>query len=425
MGRKPWLVAILRLFKLWSEFRDMSLTLAQIDRLLTDWQQKASAVNQNLLDLYDLPGYQRLGGMGNPPSNVAGITQQQASTALTAIDRLFEDVELLNQTLDRSRKLRRELPSFFVSDSDLEEIEKLLTGQSIQLSSTQIPLAQRNLLSSNLQVQNISLDRLLDRMIANFTIARDTFISIETAWTELESKLISTHQSLIELKQLAEKLRVAIPASLIIAETNFTNLQIQIDRDPLGVNHLFAQDLTPLINDARREVETLAQQRQQLESDFATAPKYLQKLRQINRDSIEAYTASQVKIIHNLPMLLPFPPEEIIELEQWLTRLVAKFELGIIPPVRVGLTNWLSKVQANQISAESALRTNRLPLDTRQELRGRLDALTAKALAKGKVEDPILTDLAIQARQVLYASPTDLNLATDLVRSYEQRLNLA
>jgi hypothetical protein len=425
MGWKPWLGAILRLFKLWSEFRDMSLTLAQIDRLLTDWQQKASAANQNLLDLYDLPAYQRLSGMGNPPSNVAGITQQQASTALTAIDRLFEDVELLNQTLDRSRKLRRELPSFFISDTDLEEIEKLLTGQSIQLSSTQIPLAQRGLLGSNLQVQTISLNGLLDRMIANFTIARDTFISIETAWTELESKLISTHQSSIELRQLAEKLRVAIPASLIIAETNFTNLQIQIDRDPLGVNHLFAQDLTPLINDARRELETLAQQRQQLESDFATAPKYLQELRQINRDSIEVYTASQAKIIHNLPMLLPFPPEEIIELEQWLARLVAKFESGIIPPVRVGLTNWLSKVQADQISAESALRNNRLPLDTRQELRGRLDALTAKALAKGKVEDPILTDLAIQARQVLYASPTDLNLATDLVRSYEQRLNLA
>ncbi len=402
----------------------MSLTLLQIDRLLTDWQQKASAANQNLLDLYDLPAYQRLSGMGNPPSNIAGITQQKVGAALTAIDRLFEDVELLNQTLDRSRKLRRELPPFFVSDSDLEEIEKLLMGKSIQLSSTQIPLAQRDLLSSNLQVQKISLDGLLDRMIANFTIARDTFISIETAWTELESKLISTHQSLIELKQLAENLRVAIPVSLIVAETNFTNLQLQIDRDPLGINHLFAQDLTPLINDTRRELATLIQQRQQLQSDFASAPKYLQELRQINQDSIEAYTETHAKIIYMLPVLCPLPAKELIELERWLERLVTKFESGIIPPVRVGLTNWLSKVQSYRISAESALKANRLPLDTRQELRGRLDALTAKALAKGKAEDPTLTDLAIQARQVLYNSPTDLNLATNLVKSYEQRLNL-
>jgi hypothetical protein len=403
----------------------MSLTLVQIDRLLTDWQQKASAANQNLLDLDDLSAYQRLKGVGNPPSNVTGTTQQKASSALTAIDRLFEDVELLNLTLDRSRKLRRDLPAFFVSDSDLAEIEKLLTGQSIQLSATQIPLAQRDLISLNQQTQTISLAGLLDRMIANFTIARDTFIAIETAWIELESQLISTHHSLIELKQLAEKLQVAIPASLIIAETNFTNLQLQIDRDPLGVNHTFTQDLTPLINDTRRELATLAQQRQQLQSDFASAPKYLQELRQVNQDSIEAYTETHAKIIHRLPVPCPLPAEELIELDRWLERLVAKFESGLIPPVRVGLTNWLSKVHSYTKTAQSALTANRLPLDTRQELRGRLDALTAKALAKGKAEDPILTDLAIQARQVLYTSPTDLNLATNLVKSYEQRLNLA
>jgi hypothetical protein len=418
------LIAILQLFKLSREFRDMSLTLAQIDRLLTDWQQKASAANQNLLDLSDLAAYQRLSGMGNPPSNVTGITQQKVSTALTAIDRLFEEIELLNLTLDRSQKLRKELPSFFLNDSDLGEIEQLLTGQSIQLSSTQVPLAQRDLLSSNLQVQKISLDGLLDLMITNFTIARNTFISIETAWSELESQLIGTHQSLIELKQLAEKLRVTVPASLIIAETNFTNLQLQLDRDPLGVNYTFTQDLTPLINDTRRELESLHRQRQQLQADFASAPRYLQELRQIDRDSIEAYTASHAKITHILPVFYPLSAEELIELERWLERLVTKFESGLIPPVRVGLTNWLSKVQSYTISAQSALAANRLPLDTRQELRGRLDALTAKALAKGKAEDPILADLAIQARQILYNSPTDLNLATNLVKSYEQRLNL-
>ena len=402
----------------------MGLSLAQIDLLLTDWQQKASAANQNLLDLYDLPAYQRLSGVGNPPNNVTGITQQQASTALTAIDRLFEDLELLNQTLDRSRKLRRELPAFFINDGDLQSIEQLVTGQSVQLANVQTPLAQRDLLSSSQQVQMISLDELLDRMMANFTIARDVFSAIELAWTELESKLITTHQSLIELQQLAQKLQVSCPQSLITAQTNFTNLQAQIDRDPLGIDRTFTQDLTPLINHTRQELVTLHQQRQQLQADFAAAPQYLHQLSQINQDSIESYTASQAKIIHNLPVCLPLPAEEITELELWLERLVAKFEAGLIPPVRVGLTNWLDRVQRDLITARSALAANRLPLDTRQELRGRLDALTAKALAKGKAEDPILADLAFRSRQVLYTSPTDLNLAISLVKSYEQQLNL-
>jgi hypothetical protein len=249
----------------------MSKTLAQIDRLLTDWQQKAGAANQNLLDLYDLPAYQRLSGMGNPPSNVTGITQQRGSSALTAIDRLFEDLELLNQTIDRSRKLRRELPAFFISDRDLQAIEQLLIGDSIQLSSTQIPLAQRDLLSLDRQTPTISLATLLDGMMANFAIARDTFIAIETAWTELESKLITSHQALIELKQFAQQLQLNLPASLIIAETNFTNLQLQIDRDPLAVNLTFDRDLTTLIDLSRSELATLDLQRQQLQADFVTA----------------------------------------------------------------------------------------------------------------------------------------------------------
>ena len=401
----------------------MGLNLVQIDRLLTDWHQKASAANQNLLDLYDLPAYQRLSGVGNPPSNVTGITQHRASVALTAIDRLFEDIELLNQTLNRSQKLRQELPAFFVNDRDLDEIEQLLIGQLIQLPNIPTPLAQRDLLSSNQQCHATSLGELLANMVAAFTIARDIFIAIEVAWTELESKLITTYQSLTELQKLARKLGVSVPASLVTAQNNFTNLQAQIDRDPLGIDRTFTQDLTPLINHTRRELETLFQQRQQLQSDFAIAPKYLQQLRQLNQDSMAALTESQAKIAHSLPTFAPLSGEKLVELEQWLGRLVTKFGAGTISPVRIGLTNWLDRVQSHTIDAQSRLVANRLPLDTRQELRGRLDALTAKALAKRQVEDPILADLAMQARQVLFTSPTDLDLAMELVRSYEQRLN--
>jgi hypothetical protein len=401
----------------------MGLNLAQIDRLLAEWAQKVDAANQNLLDLYDLPAYQRLSGVGNPPSNVTGITQQQASTALTAIERLFEYLELFNQPIDRARRLRKELPALFISDSQLLEIEQLLTGMSIQLPSVQTPLAERGLVSSSQQGRATSLAELLDRMSIAFAIARDTFVAVETAWKELESQLITTHQSLAQLQQLAQKLNIATPPALITAQTKFNELQLQIDRDPLGMNRAFIQEIAPLINHSRHELETLDRQRQQLQADFATAPQLLQQLTQLNQDAIAAYTESQSKIQHNLPIVSPLPIAEIVELERWLERLVAKYAAGIIAPVGVGLKNWLDKVQAYTIAAASALTANRLPLDRRQELRGRLDALSAKALAKRQAEDPVLIDLATQARQVLYSSPTDLNLAIDLVRQYEQSLN--
>jgi hypothetical protein len=401
----------------------MGLTLVQIDRLLTDWQQKVDAANQNLIDLYDLPAYQRLNGMGNPPSNVTGVTQVRASAALTALDRLFENIELLTRPIILAQKLRRELPTFFVNDQDLQEIERLLTGESIQLSSIQTPLAQRGLLSSSQQTLAISPSELLERMMASFTIARDTLVAIETAWTQLESKLIDTHQLLIELQQLARTLQVSVSGSVLAAETKFTELQLQIERDPLGVNDTFTQDLLPTIERSRSELIALDRHRQQLTTDFITARQDLDRLNRLNREAIDVAAETRSKIQHDLPLSDPIPAAELTELALWLERLSAKYAAGIIAPVRVGLTNWLDRKSAYLTFAESALAANRLPLDTRQELRGRLDALAAKALAKGKVEDPLLTDLALRARQVLYTSPTDLTVAIDLVREYERGLN--
>jgi predicted nucleic acid-binding Zn-ribbon protein len=401
----------------------MGLNLAQIDRLLNEWKSKVDAVSQNLLDLYDLPAYQRVTGSANPLSSLTGITQQRIGEALTAIDSLFNDLQLLTNLLDRAKQLRKKIPSLFINDESLQEIYQLLTGNSIQLPNIYVPLAQRDLLSPIQQLQAISPAELLDRMMSDFTIARDAFVDVNIAWIELESKLIANHQSLIELQQLAQKLLVPIPPALITAQTNFTNLQHQIDRDPLGVNQTFTQDLTPLINNIRHELATISQQYQQLQTKLVTARQQLAQLQQLEQDSIAAYTESQAKFSHSLSLIAPLPPEELAEMAQWLERLIAKFELGTIAPVHVGLTNWTNKIQAYTTTARFALAANRLPLNTRQELRGRLDALSAKALAKGMAEDPILADLVVQARQVLYTSPTALDLAIDLVKQYEQRLN--
>jgi hypothetical protein len=401
----------------------MGLNLAQIDLLLKDWQHKVDAANQNLLDLYDLPTYQRIIGTGNPPVNLSGITQQRVSEALTAIDRLFEDMELLSGTIDRATRLRQQLPSMFVSDESLQEIHQLIVGNSIQLATLQTPLAKRDLLSSTQQIQSISPTALIARMMAAFTIARDVLVAVDLAWTELEAKLITNHQLLFDLQQLAQQLQVPISPALTAAQTNFAQLQIQIDRDPLGVSHTFDRDLAPLINSTSQELKTLSSQRQWLQTEFITAKQKLAQLRELNQAAMSAQVESQIRIQHNLPMFPQLPPQDLSEISQWLGRLEISFQSGNISAVHVGLTNWLNKMEAYTHTAQAALTANRRPIDLRDELRGRLDALTAKALAKGKAEDPVLADLAIRARDVLYTSPTALNQATDLVHNYEQRLN--
>ncbi len=404
----------------------MDLNLVAIDRLLADWSKKVDLANQNLLELSDLAAYQRVAGMGNPPTNLTGITQQRVSVALTEIDRLFEDLELLNLTIDRARRLRQELPalpSIFINVDRLQEIDRLLTQASIQLPSIQKALSQRDLVSSHLQFTSISAADLLARMSATFSTARDIFIAVDRAWTKLETELIATDRELSELHQLAKHLHVPISPALIAAQTNFTNLQAQIDRDPLGVSDTFTQNLAPLIARTRQELATLSRQRQQLQAEFTTAKQKLTQLQQLDRDSIAANTESNSKIVHSMPILSPLPPEELAAIDRWLARLETNFQAGEISPTQVGLTNWLNRIETYTGAAQAALVANRLPLDTRQELRGRLEALTAKAGAKGRAEDPMLADLVIQARQVLYTSPTALDLAIDLVDKYQQRLD--
>jgi hypothetical protein len=402
----------------------MDVTLAQVDIVLTDWRQKVDAANQNLLELYDLPAYQRVSGMGNPPTGLTGVSQQRLGEALTAIEQLFEDLELLNQTIDRARKLRQELPSLFISQDRLQEIYLLLTGASIQIQSIQTPLAQRDLLTPNLQVRSISATDLLERMMSAFRVAADTLVGVDLAWTRLASQLVTSQQELIALQQLAQQLQVPVSPALNAAQANFSKLQVEIDRDPLGVELTVDRELQPLLSATRRELESLAQQRQQLRSDLATATRQIQELRQLNLEAIAAANESQAKIRHDLPLGASIPDAEIVAMEQWLARLLATFEAGKFVPASVGLANWMQKICEYTNSARAALVANRLPLATRLELRGRVDALGAKALAKGKAEDPVLADLTIRARQALYSSPTDLAEAIDLVKQYELRLNL-
>jgi hypothetical protein len=65
------------------------------------------------------------------------------------------------------------------------------------------------------------------------------------------------------------------------------------------------------------------------------------------------------------------------------------------------------------------------PLDARNELRGRLDAYHAKALAIGLAEDEQLTRVYERAKELLFTAPCDVAGAEAAVREYQQGLSRA
>jgi hypothetical protein len=402
----------------------MAITLEQLDQLIAGWKQKIDLVGQNLIDLHGLPTYQRLTGEpGFPPAELSGSTKAQVNSALPAMNELFQHFELLVGTMRRAEDSRKQVSRFLGAEQKILEIEFLLTGDSIQLPVTRIPLAQRSLLTAPETAIAISPDQLLIAMTNAFEVARDVVLAVDEAWGRLATNLAATEAEIATLKTLATSLQITASPELATAEHAIAALYDQIDCDPLGVSLEFEQQLSPLIRQARTSLTKLAEQRTQIQAALQTARVSLEQLTDLNQRAIAACAERHEKVVDHSPVAAPLTADYLQAFQDWLARLDGTFAENSLHPVQIGLQNWNAKMAVAIATEQQTLVAHQQLIDRRQELRGRLDALKAKALARGRVEDETLSKLAEQAKQLLYARPTPLAQTAEFVRQYERRLN--
>lgn len=400
------------------------MNVEQIDRLLAQWKQNLDRISQNLIDLHGLPTYQQLTAM---PSDVelTGKTKAKVVPALSAMNDLFQNFDLLVKTIDRAVILRKQVPKFLSSsaESQLREIEYLLTGNSIQLGEQQIPLAQRDLLSAA-QTQNaIAPAKLLEVMTAAFQVAKDVVVAVETAQSHLAAQLTRAQTEMRSIQTLADSLGVRTSNELAVAQQNLLDFGDRIICDPLGVSDEFEREIEPIIIRSRQYLEEIARQKASVKQELSQAHQLLQNLIHLNQQHQTIFAEYQEKITETATRSQPLTDEQIEALNQWLDRLEIKFKEGILQPVKIGLQNWRVRTQEYLSAQQQAYTDNQTALEMRQELRGRLQALQAKALAKGMAENEYLSQIAQQAKQLLYTRPTPLEQAIQLVSEYEKVLN--
>lgn len=400
--------------------------LDRIDQQLAKWQQHLDLVSQNLLDLYDLSTYQRLVGAGGfPKTSLNGTTQQQVLPALAALTDVFRDFDLLTQTVQQAIALRKQLPRWLGAEDQLQEIDRLLNTSSIILPSVEIPLAQRNLLSATETCASLTPSQLLATMVLAFDRARDVVLAVDAAWCQWEPNLLQWGAQLRSVQQQAIALEISVP-ELTHLEAKLQQMQQQIDSDPLGTTAIgenWVQDMAKI----KTRLEQAAAQQIHLRDRLQFAGSRLTHLKQLQIQATAAAAEFHAKILEPTVALPALNRETIEVLAKWLERLQTKAAAEVSDAatnaVGIGLANWLKQAQSAIATAESAIATSQHHLQLRQELRGRLDALKAKALAKGKAEDLELSELATRAKQLLYSRPTPMNQAVELVTTYERRLN--
>jgi hypothetical protein len=400
------------------------VTVEQIDQLLADWNQKIDIASQNLIDLHGLPTYQRLCGVANfPPVQLTGITFARVTPALEAMNELFQHFDLLIKTINQASELRKQLSPLWVSEVKVREIEQILTGSSIQLAVVQIPLAQRGLLSVAQMGHAIAPLQLLAAMTSAFDIAKNAVLEVDAAWMHLETELAASEAEIVSLQRLADSLGQGSVAELYAARQKITALRGEIESDPLGVSANFDGEIKPLILRVKATLQESVRLQNEMREKFAGAHRLLSQLSELSRQAETALRESKEKIADHSTWQTPLDPAQIEALSQWLTRLETKFKQNLINPIQIGLENWTGKAKEYIAKEETVYAANKAPLELRAELRGRLDALQAKALARGLAENAILSQLAENAKRLLYTRPTPLDKAAELVTQYEQELN--
>jgi hypothetical protein len=212
-------------------------------------------------------------------------------------------------------------------------------------------------------------------------------------------------------------------ADLDAAERALRDARSKLQSDPLNAATGAQDRILPLLDRVEHGVEIRERLLQQIAGGLSAAHGKLDNLAALHQEAVDASAEARQKIAGAESLPAPLPADKVEALRVWLGRLETRYHEGILEPVAIGLRNWNTAAE-NCVSEEGAIRdANRGPLDARNELRGRLDALKAKARAYGVAEDDGLVELAQEAEKLLYQRPAVIDRAAALVKAYERKLN--
>jgi hypothetical protein len=364
------------------------MTLDDLDRLLIEWKSRTDQAAAGLVELRSLPSYEILtGGHDGRKLQLNGLSLQRTTPALASLDTAWRDYGALSTAYQSALSLRRQMPRFSGVQQRIAEIEAVL-----------------------------AVEPLYARMNQEFESGKTGLLEIDSAWKKLDGKIGVTTAF---LNSHRGESAAGIPQLRALMET----IRPRVMSDPLGVCAIFDSQIEPVFNRSRAAIAKLEDQRRNLGGDLLRARQLVITLGLVRDQNDQAFAERREKIAGRGAPEHPLPSQRITDLHGRLKHLEQASQTGPADPICADLENFLGEVQHLIEEEKSALDKNRVPLDLRRELRGRLSALKAKALARGVSEDAKLVPIAQKAGELLHARPTPIEEASWLVAQYEARLN--
>ncbi|MFI5008827.1 MAG: hypothetical protein ACHQDY_00965 [Solirubrobacterales bacterium] len=386
------------------------MSLQEIDNTLQRLRDAAEAIGANLLEVELDPNRALLDS-----STLEGESAARWGEASTTLTRLWQWHALLERLLERAVGLRGARPR--LPAERLEELRELLEGASIELSSEQVPLEQRDLLGG--AVLRCTPNELLARSSAAFDEAKIVLAAAGNAWDALLPRLQTARVTLQESAELGRALGEGEQPDLKHARERLSELTETLSKDPLSVSDAEVRELEQSLWVVRSDLEGLDRLRREIATLLADARRLLEELRRVALEGAEAHGQALVKIAAPAirdPLSLDGALESQLEDIERIAR------DGAWREARTVLEQWTARARSLLEQARRIACENRAPIQARNELRGLLDACQAKATRLRLIEDPRHSGMFRHAHDSLYTAPTDLAKATELVHRYRHAL---
>jgi len=391
---------------------------------LAAWQDRLALVSRNLGEINELPALQRIKArLRATPKFYAGETASRITDALAALDELWKDYLLLNALLDEADALRKRSGIFHGHEA---EVRELLHGRSIALPMACVPLAERSLLTSAERAEKVTPEELLAAMNAMFALAKDTILELDEAVTQLKPRFDALAGTARDVAGRAHALGFDAAESAAFTAP-IEAFGAELATDPLGAGRKLKEREAGLAA-WRTRLEESERERDAFGADFATAAEQLKELQRLSDSAWTAHENSAIKIAGQFELPRPTEASVIAQLGVWLDALETSRRSGDWRTAKAGLEKWKTACASHRDAERRTLKANLAPIEARDELRGRLKALRAKAdahVARGVRFDRTAAQLADAAKDLLYSQPADLQKAAALLSDYEAAINLA
>ncbi len=367
----------------------------------------------NLLDLDADPATKLLQTGG-----LTGKSAERAKAATDALARMWTVLPALRAQLDLADEERAK-----GRKADQALLEKILSGDSVVIDTASVPAAKRSALGTATQTTAVSEAEAMDIQIEDYATAGDTIGAIGAAWRDGLHIVDEARVTLTGFDPAIGGFPQADYARRLVDQTTSVAAG-----DPLALGDQLAP-LRTAVDAAKKAYAEVVARRDNLVGEIDSASAQLKRIDDLVRSGANSLDLAREKIADPAGLLAPLDPADVLDapgrgLTAWLERIRATAQTEWKAAVN-GLDAWRRVADGTEVAARQIADANRRPLDERNELRGLLQGLSAKAASRGLAEDRKLSAAHKAAKDLLWAAPCDLAASKDAVSAFAETLDRA